>query len=138
MTPLATAPWLWRTLLILAVVIATWDIWTRSSLIIAVVSIVATIGFGLATVRAGLRSRRSRPVSGTVSGHDRNRSISFVTVATSQAPAFQFARGFLGVILLIRFVLAPDAPLVVDVVLAIMIAAVGVLMISVVTKSSQR
>lgn len=118
----------------LAAIVAAWDIWTRGSITVAVITTVAAIYFAAGFVRSKRHTRTSR-VSDSHTIQKSRRAYSPMVILTGQAPALQFARAFAVGALLFRFGFAPDEPLFVDAILAAMVAGVTVLMFAILTPS---
>lgn len=132
--PFAVPAWMWLLAMTLAAIVATWDIWTRGSIFVAIIATVAAIYFAAGFVRSQRHSRTPHP-SHHHTVQESRRALSPMVILTGQAPALQFARAFAVGMLLCRFGFAPDEPLFVDAILGAMLAGVTVLMFALLTPS---
>jgi hypothetical protein len=119
---------MWLLALMLAPIIAAWDVWTRGSIAVAVISTAAAILFAAELFAHWKRKGRVTHLSDRPTARDSPRSFSPMVILTGQAPALQFARAFAVGTVLFRYGFAPNEPLFVDAILAAMVSGVCVLM----------
>ena len=109
---------------LLAAAIAAWDIATRGSLIVAAIMVGSAIALGLATFVPGVGTRGPVRREASLETVEATRMEQLTSLVTSRSLLYRLLLAAVAVTAVLRFGVAPDKPIIVDVLLASLVAGV--------------